>query len=161
MRDAFPAAIAGETRRQLMGLKKMHDASSSMSGRMASFPVMLLVKAFNPRRLFGFAKGVFGDLRFLMRTYAPAGVFIKYIEGRLIRSRVIARHVHQAEAFTAATAQLSLSTRWFMDNVSHWLDIFDQYRLSERPGIEALEIGSWEGLSAFFLLNLLPKARIT
>jgi hypothetical protein len=161
MRDAFPAAIAGETRLQFMGLNKMLDASSPISGRMPSRHGMRLVEAFNPRRLFGFAKGVFGDVRFLRRTYAPAGVFIKYIEGRFIRSRVIARHVHQVEAFTATTAQLSLSTRWFMDNVSHWLDIFDQYRLSERPRIEALEIGSWEGLSAFFLLNLLPKARIT
>lgn len=161
MRAVLPDAMVVDIGLGWIGFKKMQDVSLPMSDRMPSLSPSLLVKAFSPRRLFGFIRGVVGDVKFLMRTYAPAGVFIKYLEGRLIRSRVIARHSDQAEAFTATAAQLSLSTRWFMDNVSHWLDIFDKYRLSDRPGIEALEIGSWEGLSAFFLLNLLPKARIT
>lgn len=121
----------------------------------------LFLKAVNPHKLFGFWRGVVGDVIFLVKTYAPFEVFIKYLQGRLARSRVAAHYAAQAETFSATASQLQLSTRWFLDNVSQWFELFDRYRLSERPGFEALEIGSWEGLSAFFILNCLPRARLT
>lgn len=136
-------------------------SSIAAGNKIATASGSLVLKAFDPRRMSGFIKGVVGDLRFLRRTYAPGEVLVRYLEGRLVRSKIIARYSNQAEAFAATAVQLNLTTRWFMGNIGHWLDVFDRYRLAERSGLEVLEIGSWEGLSAFFVLNLLPKARIT
>lgn len=56
---------------------------------------------------------------------------------------------------------LSISRDWFAGHIPRWLTVFDDYRFAKRPQLNALEIGSWEGLSAYFLLHTLPNATLT
>ncbi|MDP4788207.1 MAG: class I SAM-dependent methyltransferase [Opitutales bacterium] len=49
---------------------------------------------------------------------------------------------------------------WFSGNVPFWLEIFESYGLRGRP-IRAMEIGSFEGLSACFIFQQLPEALLT
>ncbi len=39
--------------------------------------------------------------------------------------------------------------------------VIDEYKLNSRESIDALEIGSWEGLSSYYLLQTLPNAKLT
>ena len=52
------------------------------------------------------------------------------------------------------------STEWFAASAPYWVLAFRQNGFTDRP-ISALEIGSWEGRSAVFLLDHLPNARLT
>lgn len=52
----------------------------------------------------------------------------------------------------------SFTTDWSSGNFVHWARILDMFRDRET---KVLEIGSWEGRSAIFFLELLPKSRLT
>jgi predicted O-methyltransferase YrrM len=52
------------------------------------------------------------------------------------------------------------TTRWFDGNAVEWMRIFQSQGLVGKP-IRVLEIGSWEGRSAVFLLHHLPLATVT
>ena len=51
----------------------------------------------------------------------------------------------------------TFSTDWAGNHFFYWAQLLD--RLRDEP-IRILEIGSWEGRSALFFLNYLPKSRI-
>lgn len=50
------------------------------------------------------------------------------------------------------------SCDWTTSRIPLWLELFEDVR--DRP-LRVLEIGSWEGRSALFFLNYLPKCRLT
>ena len=52
----------------------------------------------------------------------------------------------------------SFTADWTTWNFPHWAKLLQLYR---RRRVRALEIGSWEGRSALFFLNFLPRARLT
>jgi predicted O-methyltransferase YrrM len=52
----------------------------------------------------------------------------------------------------------TFTTDWSSGNFVHWARILDRFRDRET---RVLEIGSWEGRSAVFFLELLQKSRIT
>ena len=56
---------------------------------------------------------------------------------------------------------LKLSNDWFTDNIPTWLRAFDKVNFYNKKEITCLEVGSWEGLSAFFLLNEFKNLKIT
>ncbi len=63
---------------------------------------------------------------------------------------------------TASTQELLFSTDWFTQNIPSWTRHLAH--LKDRPNVRALEVGSWEGRSACWLLqNILthPTARLT
>ena len=57
-------------------------------------------------------------------------------------------------------SSLDLSGDWFTNNIPYWLWAFNKYKL-KNDKVNVLEIGSWEGLSSYFILNELPNARLT
>ena len=63
-------------------------------------------------------------------------------------------------AFEKTKLNLKLSKDWFSNSIPYWLSVFDEYRLRS-VNVKALEIGSWEGLSSYFILSELPKAQLT
>jgi predicted O-methyltransferase YrrM len=62
-------------------------------------------------------------------------------------------------AFEEIVSQRDFTTNWFTMWLCEWLDIFERHPLP--AGADVLEIGSWEGLSALFILTSLSDARIT
>ena len=97
---------------------------------------------------------------YLSKTYAPIDVFYSLFS-KLNQSRTLhARYQAQLAAFAKTKSKLNLSNDWFSNNIPYWLSVIDEYGL--RSGnIKALEIGSWEGLSSYFILSEIPNAHLT
>lgn len=97
---------------------------------------------------------------YLSKTYAPIDVFYSLLS-KLNQRRVLpVRYQAQSAAFAKTKSELNLSNDWFSGNIPYWLSVIDEYGL--RSGdIKALEIGSWEGLSSYFILFEMPNAHLT
>jgi predicted O-methyltransferase YrrM len=104
---------------------------------------------------------VLRNLRFLRRTDAPANVIARYLATALRGERDLAAYRERQRAFRAVARSLRLSSDWFTGHIPRWLSVFDEYSLPSKPKLEAFEIGSWEGLSGYFILESLPNAVLT
>ncbi len=104
---------------------------------------------------------VLRNLRFLMRTDAPAGVFFRYLATALASGRNLAAYLEPQRVFREQMHSLRLSNDWFTHHIPYWLSVFDEYALASKGKLEAFEIGSWEGLSSYFILQSLPRVELT
>lgn len=52
----------------------------------------------------------------------------------------------------------TFTTDWTSWVFESWVGLFPPYR---KPGLDLLEIGSWEGRSSIFFLNYFPQSRLT
>ncbi|HQR29137.1 MAG TPA: class I SAM-dependent methyltransferase [Anaeromyxobacteraceae bacterium] len=108
-----------------------------------------------------------GRLAFLLRSRAPLWVIAAYYRLHLayqVGKRLGGRprtYAERAAAFARAKAGLELDHDWFTGNLPRWLWIFEKFGFRGRSEVRCLEIGSWQGLSAWFVLHELPGARIT
>jgi hypothetical protein len=97
---------------------------------------------------------------YLAQTYAPIYVFYCFFS-KLNQRRLFSVKYHaQQQAFEKTKLNLKLSNDWFSEHIPYWLSVIDEYRLRS-VDIKALEIGSWEGLSSYFLLSEMPNAQLT
>jgi len=107
-----------------------------------------------------FSMSTLGKALHLWRNNATFGVVASYVAAscaRHFRKKKHAEHVVMLRKFASDNA---FTNDWFTANIPYWLDIFQGAGLTKRP-IRALEIGSFEGLSACFILQQLPQARLT
>jgi predicted O-methyltransferase YrrM len=104
---------------------------------------------------------VLRNLLFLVRTDAPTSVIFRYLAGALRRGRDTAAYLEPQRVFRQHIQSLRLSDDWFTGHIPYWLSVFDEYSLPSRAKLEAVEIGSWEGLSSYFILKSLPNAVLT
>ena len=97
----------------------------------------------------------------LVRNRPPLIVVLAYVAsvaGRLMRRM---RDPNRQNALIHELDRNgTYTTRWFDGNAVEWTRIFHSQGLVGRP-IRVLEIGSWEGRSAVFLLHHLPQAALT
>lgn len=93
-------------------------------------------------------------------TGAPAAVLLAYVSSRASQRKVYQHYREPHLAYQRETKKLKLSADWFTPGIPFWLAAIEEAGLHKRP-IEALEIGSWEGLSAHFTLHTLPTAHLT
>ncbi len=94
------------------------------------------------------------------RTGAPLALYGCYLKTMVARFAMKCSAGATLAQFKQETAALKLSNDWFSYNIPSWLIIFKKFGLENRE-IRILEIGSWEGLSAFFTLHHLPQAQLT
>jgi predicted O-methyltransferase YrrM len=99
-------------------------------------------------------------LKLILSTYAPKEIYISYLKRLLKNKRIKNIYRQEKNKFLSTARILNLSNDWFTYNIPHWLSVIDQYSLRNKK-INALEIGSWEGLSSYFLLHSLPKSQLT
>lgn len=111
------------------------------------------------RRALGFLRWFLVNIPYLLRTDAPRTVWGRYLL-TLFRRPGLERYRERKRQFQDATRAGRFSNDWFCGNIPYWLAAFDRYALWERP-LRVLEIGSWEGLSSRFVLDLLPLAHLT
>jgi predicted O-methyltransferase YrrM len=104
---------------------------------------------------------VLRNLVFLTRTGAPASAVIRYLGTALRRGRDVAAYLEPQRVFRERIGSLRLSHDWFTGHIPNWLSVFDEYSLPSKAKLAALEIGSWEGLSSYFILTSLPNAVLT
>jgi predicted O-methyltransferase YrrM len=78
------------------------------------------------------------------------------------RPRRAPRSDHDTAASFRRFAQtLQIDDDWFTANLPGWLWLIEREALERRAELSCLEIGSWQGLSAVFLLHRLPAAHLT
>lgn len=101
------------------------------------------------------------NIYFLLRCYAPCPVLIKFFYNYVIaRKKVKSVYSSKLEEYKNQFKLGAFTNDWFSGNIPHWLAIFDRYDFQNKK-IEALEIGSWEGMSSLFMLTEMPLANLT
>ncbi len=102
-------------------------------------------------------------LRFLIRTNAPIWAITTYFclhyRHRLSHKRGEFKKLQKD--FREKSKNLKIDNDWFTENIPTWLRAFQEAQLDSDQALKCLEIGSWQGLSAFFVLDVFPHAQIT
>ncbi len=101
------------------------------------------------------------DVIYLLTTRAPISVILSFLTTllRYAKSRQFHKTTEQQVRIHAENTG-EYSTEWFAASAPYWVMAFRQNGFTDRP-VSALEIGSWEGRSAVFLLDHLPNAQLT
>lgn len=97
---------------------------------------------------------------YLANTHAPLNVFVSFFKLLKDRKSLRRKYKSQRQSFEKLKLNLQLSTDWFSGHLPYWLSMIDEHDL-RKPNIKALEIGSWEGLSSYFILSEMPGAHLT
>jgi predicted O-methyltransferase YrrM len=101
-------------------------------------------------------------LRYLLRNDGPWFAVWAYATSHLANRRLGMAGQPAQQAFKAqVAASLTLSKDWFTFNIPYWEWIFAQCNLTPDRPLSILEIGSWEGLSTYYLLQHFPQASLT
>lgn len=100
-----------------------------------------------------------GRAFYLWRNNAPAHVIANYLY-TACRRGFRRKHAPVVQALRDHARDNDFKHDWFSSNAPFWMEIFGAYGLRGRP-IRAMEIGSFEGLSACFILQQLPEAQLT
>jgi len=77
------------------------------------------------------------------------------------RSIIFKRYLQDVGSFETHLSSLSISTRWYSGNYFFWLKAFDTLKCNYQDSLNILEIGSWEGVSASFLMRRFPESQLT
>lgn len=113
-----------------------------------------------PFTSFRYCQDVIKDIVYLKKTHAPTAVFVSFISWAF-KERTFLKPYHSTqEKFRAEKSSLTLTNDWFTKYIPYWISVFDEYNFYLKDRINALEIGSWEGLSSYFILNNLPNAEL-
>lgn len=98
--------------------------------------------------------------RHLIATRAPSSAIRRFYVDAFAEARLEKEYRDRVLSFVQEKQSLKISNDWFSINIPFWLSIIDGSGLKHRD-IRALEIGSWEGLSSFFILSEMPRAQLT
>lgn len=108
-------------------------------------------------------KSQFSDFFFLVKTGAPPWFifrhFLIHIKHRLSTNRKC--FIARQNEFRSEIKQLDFSNDWFTANLPTWFQAFDECQIEQKQSLRCLEIGSWQGLSAFFILTHFQNACLT
>ena len=117
-------------------------------------------------KIFRLVKRLLWKLGFLIRADAPFWAIKSFLMLNLTQ-RIIIKHsdterfyIRKREEFRFVKQKLKLDNDWFTGHIPTWLRALDSTTLRDKDSINCLEIGSWQGLSAYFLLSELPNAHL-
>ena len=99
-------------------------------------------------------------INYLHNTYAPANIIFSLILAKFNKGKVMRPYLKSQSDYRSMLKSLDISNDWFTNNIPYWLYAFNKYNLLSKK-INALEIGSWEGVSSYFILYSLPNAQLT
>lgn len=102
-----------------------------------------------------------GNFRYLTITAAGFEIIRKYASSNMLNKTIERDGKAVLAEFRRNTAGLDVSGRWFDYNVRLCYWLFETWASDRSTPLEMLEIGSWEGLSANFMLWQFPAARLT
>jgi predicted O-methyltransferase YrrM len=98
---------------------------------------------------------------YLVKTKASIHVLIKFLVCGLRNRHIRALYLKDSSKFNSQISTMRLSTDWFSSNLPFWFSVFDEFNFSRLKDVKALEIGSWEGLSGYFILNNFKNSNLT
>lgn len=97
----------------------------------------------------------------LFRTHTPISIINSYIFTWLRRSKIKSETNQEFVLLISDIKTLKLKSDFYTGNYPYWLKIIRDYKLNVNNQFKVLEIGSWEGLTSFFILSRLPKCELT
>lgn len=101
------------------------------------------------------------NLYYLYKTFAPLEVIKIFVLNKLNKNKLLHDYKQQHADFVKEISNLTLDSNWYAGNYFYWLSVFDEFQLYKKHNLQILEIGSWEGLSSFFILYKLNQATLT
>lgn len=112
------------------------------------------------RRLRRYLKNVIGNTPYLVATSAPFAVVAHYWRDCFFADAEADKYQAEKADFLRRVSTGSYSNDWFTRHIPCWLACFRRHGLAGRA-VQVLEVGSWEGLSANFILQALPDCHLT
>lgn len=125
--------------------------------------IFLLLKAILPKKLRIFLRAFESQISisiYLIKINAPIKVLWLYYSSYFRNKSIKKKYSDEIKKYRERMEDLAISNDWFTNNIPFWIFIINRYGYKFKR-IEALEIGSWEGLSSLFLLENLPKCQLT
>jgi hypothetical protein len=108
-----------------------------------------------------FIYSLISNIIYLNKNFASFKILLLYIKFRFTKRYILRDYSEEHSSFRDHIKTLGHSTDWFSDNIPFWLYAFDLINVNEKSKLKVLEVGSWEGLSAFYMLSKFPKCNIT
>ena len=123
--------------------------------------IMIKLRQLDPFRAIKFTRRLFSDIQYLIKTLAPVKLIIKYTLFKFTHTFITQKFLADQNQFISSSKKLKLSNDWFTRFIHFWLLAFDKNKISTKKNMNILEIGSWEGLSSYFILKTFKNATLT
>jgi hypothetical protein len=101
------------------------------------------------------------NLIYLKKNFASLNIVFSYVKFRFLRRFIIKKYQNKSFDFQNRFKKLNHSTDWFSENIPFWSYVFEKYNFNYFDNLKILEVGSWEGLSAYFLASTFSNSHIT
>lgn len=94
----------------------------------------------------------------LLKTNASLYVVSCYFRDAIGNTKIEERYKSEKHKFLNEIKHLNLTNDWFTSNIPYWLATLK--KLNQKEDMKALEIGSWEGLSSYFILSKFKNIKL-
>ena len=114
--------------------------------------------------VFNFIQSASWDIRFILSRQVPLRFLLYFLKinpvKKIYNRNTRRKYSNEFSNWLRVKKNLSLSNDWFSSHVPFWLSVIEDYNLRDKH-LKILEIGSWEGLSSYFILSEIPNAHLT
>lgn len=93
------------------------------------------------------------NIPYLGRTMAPASVWRRGLRDSFAFRAIKKRSRGLVREFAESASELETTTSWFTGHVHVWTHVLNECGFKDDMPLKALEIGSWEGMSSFYMLQ--------
>jgi len=102
----------------------------------------------------------FRDVVHMYLTKATIDLYRSWFLSLLNRKSILNDYSPRAESLRESLNNLDITSPWFYTHIEFWLYSIEKFDLKNKP-ISILEIGSWEGLSTYFMLDQMQHSVVT
>ena len=108
-------------------------------------------------------KNFIRKLNILIKTNAPLWVIWDFLYLPIIQKVKVNKNLNAkiCYEFQEKIKNLNFDYDWFTNHIPTWLKAFELSKFNKESSLQCLEIGSWQGMSAFFTLNYFCNAKLS
>ena len=108
-------------------------------------------------------RGQLSKLKTMILSDAPAWLILTHFKLNYLHRLSSAKKIFMTEEynFRQYAKTLKLDNDWFSGNIPTWLMAFQKQSYNKQTFLKCMEIGSWQGQSAVFLLSYFDNANLT
>jgi predicted O-methyltransferase YrrM len=116
------------------------------------------------KNVFDFIRNARWDIRFIISRQVPLRYLLYFLKinpiKKIYNRNTRRKYSNEFSNWLRTKQNLLLSNDWFSSHVPFWLSAIEDYDLRDKH-LKVLEIGSWEGLSSYFILSEISNAHLT
>ena len=108
-------------------------------------------------------KGQLSKLKTMVLSDAPAWLILTHFKLNYLHRLSSSKKIFLTEQydFRQYAKTLKLDNDWFSPNIPTWLMAFQKQSYNKKTLLKCMEIGSWQGQSAVFLLSYFDNDNLT